>query len=233
VDHSESASAIASQEALKKRLAPARGRLKKLSRSVWHQARGCVSRSSQEASGTSPWVCLAPPPSRLKKLSRSVWHQPVGLAPARGVSRSSQEASGTSPWGAVGGLAPARAPGGLAPARAPARGAAWYLSVSNTTIARMFEAGLLPVRQVVPTRRGRSDARTSTRSPCAAWSSGSRRRVVSISRFLVSCLIIRRERRAKALHRGQGGAQEQSRQLTDDRRRWRYRPDLVLLPHPP
>ena len=78
VDHSESASALASQEALKKRLAPARGR-------VWHQP---VS--------TSPW------------------------APARG------RGSGTSPW------------------------AVWYLSVSNTTIARMFEAGLLPVRQVVP-----------------------------------------------------------------------------------
>ena len=29
-------------------------------------------------------------------------------------------------------------------------GAARYLGVSNTTIARMFEAGLLPVRQVVP-----------------------------------------------------------------------------------
>jgi hypothetical protein len=29
-------------------------------------------------------------------------------------------------------------------------GAARYLKVSNTTIARLFEAGLLPVRQVVP-----------------------------------------------------------------------------------
>jgi hypothetical protein len=68
VDHSESASAIAAQEALKKRLAPARG----------HQPVG--------VSGTSPWGhqpvgrgCLAP--ARGGCLAPARGHQPVGHQP--------------------------------------------------------------------------------------------------------------------------------------------------------